>query len=190
MILATDRLVLRQFVAEDWPAVLAYQADPAYLRYYAWSGRTEADVRAIVARFVEWQAEQPRLKFQLAMTLKESGELIGSCGVRLGEEDAPEAEVGYELAPMQWGNGYATEAAGAMLRFGFEKLGLHRIWGRCVAENVGSQRVLNKLGMQQEGWLREVEWFKGRRWDSLLYGILGTEWASITGGETQGVQRR
>ncbi len=63
-----------------------------------------------------------------------------------------------------------------MVRFGFEELGLHRIWSWCIADNVASARVLEKTGMRREGRQRETDWFKGRWWDTLLYGLLEDEW--------------
>jgi RimJ/RimL family protein N-acetyltransferase len=196
MILTTDRLVLREFVESDWEAVLAYQSDPRYLRYYEWEKRTAEDVRAFVQMFIDYQNENPRNRFQLAVTLKSNGQLIGNCGVRRERADSVNADLGYELAPDQWGHGYATEAARTMLAFGFQELGAHRIWAHCIAENVASARVLEKIGMKCEGRLRENEWFKGRSreitlrgnqagernltrwWDTLLYGILEQEWVS------------
>jgi len=62
------------------------------------------------------------------------------------------------------------------LSFGFSEMQLHRIAAWCIAENTGSARVLEKLGMRQEGRLREHDYFKGRWWDVLLYGILHNEW--------------
>jgi [ribosomal protein S5]-alanine N-acetyltransferase len=176
MKLETSRLVLREFVLDDWPAVLAYQSDPRYLRYYAWDRRTEHEVRAFVQRFIFWQEEAPRTKFQLALTLADRGELIGNCGIRQARPDAVEAELGYELAPDHWGQGYASEAVRAMLGFAFHELALHRVWGGCIAENVGSQRVMERLGMRLEGHLRENCWMKDRWWDTLIYGILVHEW--------------
>jgi RimJ/RimL family protein N-acetyltransferase len=176
MILTTRRLILREFVAEDWAPVLDYQSDPRYLRYYGWTERTEADARAFVQRFLDWQVEQPRLRFQLAVTLAKAGRLIGNCGVRLDRAGALVGELGYEIAPTYWGLGYATEAARAMVRFGFEELGLHRSWGHTVAENIASRRVMEKLGMGYEGRLRENKRFKGRWWDAVIYGILVREW--------------
>jgi ribosomal-protein-alanine N-acetyltransferase len=176
MIVATPRLLLREFVLEDWAAVLAYQSDPHYLHYYPWTERSEADAQAFVQRFVDWQTEEPRFRFQLALTLCHDGRLVGNCGLRLAEAGAREAVVGYEISPAYWGRGYATEAAWAMLRFGFEELGLHRIWSHAITENIASQRVLQKLGMRYEGRLREKDWYKGRWWDSVIYAILEHEW--------------
>ncbi|HEY7347564.1 MAG TPA: GNAT family protein [Ktedonobacterales bacterium] len=176
MIRVTTRLILREFVPEDWPAVLAYQSEPAYLRYNSWAERAAADVQAFVQRFIDWQREEPRYRYQFAVTLPEMGELIGNCGLRLEYPGAQEGAIGYELAPQHWGQGYATEAARSMLTLGFGELRLHRISASCVADNVGSVHVLEKLGMRREGHFRDKEWFKGRWWDAYTYAILAHEW--------------
>ena len=185
MILTTERLILREFVESDWPAVLAYQSDPLYLRYYHWTGRTEAEVREFIQMFLNQQQQQPRIKFQLAVTLRAEGRLIGNCGIRKKSADAHEGDIGYEFAPAYWGQGYATEATRAIVAFGFNELRLHRIWSWCIAENVGSFRVMEKVGMQREGRLRENEWIKGRWWDTLIYGILDHEWRQQVEVETK-----
>lgn len=176
MILTTERLVLREFVEDDWVAVLSYQQNPLYLRYYEWTDRTPDDAREFVRMFLAQQQEVPRLKFQLASTLEVGGQLIGNCGIRLRAADAREAEIGYELDPLYWGQGYATEAARAVVQFGFSELRLHRVWSRCVADNTSSARVLERIGMRQEGRFREKEHFKGRWWDVLVYAVLEQEW--------------
>jgi RimJ/RimL family protein N-acetyltransferase len=176
MILTTQRLVLREFEEGDWLAVLAYQSHPLYLRYYSWTHRTEQDVRAFVRMFLAQRAEEPRTKFQLAITLAPDGQLIGNAGIRLKTPNDREADMGYELDPRYWGCGYATEAADALLAFGFRELKLHRVWAQCIAENAASAHVLEKIGMRLEGRLRENEWMKDRWWDTLLYAILEREW--------------
>lgn len=176
MKIVTARLILREFVAEDWTAVFAYQSKPLYLRYYPWVERTAVDVQNFVQMFLAQQQAQPRLKFQLAVTLKATGHLIGNCGIRLPEHGALNADIGYELDPAHWGHGYATEAAKAIIDFGFTGLHVHRIWASTLAVNDGSVRVLTKLGMRQEGHLRENDFFKEQYWDTLLFGILAAEW--------------
>ena len=172
MCITTARLVLREFLIDDWPDVLGYQRDPRYLRFYPWTDRTEADVRDLVKMFLDQQGDQPRRKFQLAITLPGSGRLIGTCGIRRKQENDLEADIGYELAPDYWGKGYATEAALAIVEFGFRELELHRVSSWCIAENAASSRVLERVGLRLEGRLRENEYFKGRWWDTLLYGLL------------------
>lgn len=176
MQLTTERLLLREFTEADWRSVLAYQVDPLYLRYSPWSERTEADVYNFVWMFLHWQEERPRRKFQLAITLRSNGQFLGNCGIRGTANKTWEAEIGYELDHRFWGQGYATEAAQALLTFGFNELHLHRIWAYCIADNVGSSRVLQKIGMRFEGRLYENERMKERWWDTLNYAILDREW--------------
>ena len=176
MKLETERLILRDFVKEDWQWVLEYQSDPLYLRYYDWTGRTPEAVREFVGWFLDHQKQTPRIKFQLAVTLKSTGQLIGNCGIRMDTAEAFQADIGYELDPKHWNHGYATEAAHAIVDFGFRAFSLHRVWSWCVADNTGSAHVLEKLGMRQEGRLRENEFYKGRWWDTLMYAILADEW--------------
>ena len=184
MQITTERLVLREFGEDDWRAVLDYQRDPLYLRYYPWQDRDETEVRSFVDMFRAWQSEQPRRRFQLAIILREDSALIGNCGLRRKPGNEWEADIGYELSPERWGHGFATEAARAMVDFGFCELGLRRISSWCVADNAASVRVLERLGFKKEGRLRRNEFFKGRWWDTLLYAVLADEWrtASLTAG--------
>ena len=179
MQLTAERLLLREFVEDDWPAVLAYQSDLRYLRFYEWAERTETDVRAFVQMFLSQQKEEPRRKFQLAVCLRGEMQLIGNCGVRLREAGSRVADMGYELAPEFWGQGYATEAARAVVAFGFTELNVHRIEAACIADNAASARVMEKAGLKFEGRLRQHKWFKGRWWDTLLYAILEDEWKAL-----------
>jgi RimJ/RimL family protein N-acetyltransferase len=176
MQITTERLILREFKEDDWQAVLAYQSDPRYLRYYEWTERSPEAVQAFVRMFLDQQQARPRTKFQLAVTLKHSNQLIGNCGIRMETAGATEADIGYELASSYWGNGYATEAARAMIAFGFTELRVHRIWAHVVADNAGSARVLEKVGMRLEGQFREKEFYKGQWWDTLQFAILDYEW--------------
>ncbi len=176
MRIATERLLLRDFVTDDWPDVLAYQRDPRYLQFYPWADRTEAEVRRFVKLFVDQQTERPRRNFQFAITFPDGGQVIGNIGIRRKPENDWEADIGYELAPEYWGRGYATEAALAIVDFGFRELGLHRVSSWCIADNAASARVLERVGLRPEGRLRENEHFKGRWWDTLLYGLLESEW--------------
>jgi RimJ/RimL family protein N-acetyltransferase len=176
MKLETDRLILRDFVKEDWERVLEYQSDPLYLRYNRWTERTPEAVQEFVGWFLAHQQQEPRIKYQLAIILKSKDLLIGNCGVRKDQFDSVEADIGYELDPKHWNRGYATEAASAVVDFGFHHFGVHRIWATCVADNVGSAHVLEKLGMQLEGRFRENRYYQDRWWDSLYYAILVDEW--------------
>ena len=176
MILTTERLLLREFEDDDWRTVLEYQSEPLYLRYNPWWYRTEADVRSFIHMFMDWSREVPRKKYQFAIVLRSEGRLIGNCGLRMQTAQARIGEIGYEIDHRYWSNGYASEAARALLAFGFEKLHLHRIWAYCIAENAASARVLTKIGMTYEGCQRESEWMKNRWWNTLQFAILDHEW--------------
>jgi RimJ/RimL family protein N-acetyltransferase len=99
-----------------------------------------------------------------------------------GEPDC-NAWIGYVINPRCWGRGYATEAAREMLRFGFGELELHRIEATCDVLNAASARVLEKIGMQREGLLREHMWLRDRWRSSYLYSILADEWEGPQGAQ-------
>jgi RimJ/RimL family protein N-acetyltransferase len=176
MEIITERLVLREFVESDWESVLAYQREPMYLRYYAWTDRSQEEVEEFISWFITAQHDLPRRRYQLAIIEKETGKLVGNCGLRLSDPPLNEGDIGYEIGEAYWRRGYATEATREMLRLGFESLSLHRVWATCVAENIGSARVLEKLGMRQEGILVERDFYKGKWWDHRLFAILEREW--------------
>jgi RimJ/RimL family protein N-acetyltransferase len=185
MELETERLLLREYVPEDWRAVLAYMLKPGYDEHYEAQERDEAYARDFIGWFVRWQGEAPRRRWQMAVTLKGAPDVvIGSCGLRLGviEEHIDlvtpvrEAVLGYDLDPSHWRHGYATEAANGVLRFGFETLDLHRVWSYHVAENERSAAVLRRLGFTREGRLRENDWQRGAWHDTVVYGLLRSEW--------------
>ncbi len=157
-------------------AVYAYHSDPLYLRYYHWTERSEADVREFVQMFLDWQKERPRTKFQLAIIHREDNRLIGNCGIRVNDPERREANIGYELDNHYWNQGYATEAARAILDFGFTELHMQRVWAKCVADNVGSARVLEKLGMRLEARELKKEFIKKAWRDHLIFAIDVLHW--------------
>lgn len=176
MEITTERLVLRDFTAADEPLMHAIRREPRFLEYYDPElGTPEATAR-LHAWFLEWQHEQPRMRWQLAVTLAGDDTPIGSAGIRRKPDRDFEADIGYELHVEHWGRGYATEAARALVTFGFEELGLARISSWCITENVRSAHVLEKLGMRLEGRLRANERFRDRWWDTSTYAILRDEW--------------
>ncbi|MGB7377276.1 MAG: GNAT family N-acetyltransferase [Rivularia sp. (in: cyanobacteria)] len=172
MLLTSERLILREFTFEDWQAVLAYQSDSRYLQFCEWDNRKRADVEAFIKIFIEQQQQLPRIKFQLAVVLKSEDKLIGNCGIRKQNIESNQAELGYEISPDYWGKGYATEAASTILKFGFEDFKLYHIYSRCIAENMASRRVLQKIGMKFKRKLPKNEFFKNRHWDTLEFEIL------------------
>ena len=170
--LVSERLVLREYREGDWQAIHRYATDPEVCRFMTWGPNTQEETKAHVSRCMEEAEERPRRKFGLVVTRKADGELIGACGLAVGNPGQREGWIGYVFAREHWGQGYATGAARLLVRFGFEELRLHRIFATCDPENRASARVLEKAGMQLEGRQRSDLFVKGRWRDSLFYAIL------------------
>lgn len=179
----TEHLVLRDFVHDDWRAVHEYGSDAEVMRYMGLVINTEAASTAFVARTLESQTRRPRERYELAITLPDTGQLIGGCGIHVTVDRQRELTLGYILRRDCWGYGYATEAAQALLRLGFGDMGAHRIISDCDVDNLASARVMEKVGMQREGVLRQSFWspphFAWR--DCYLYTILEDEWRAQQG---------
>jgi RimJ/RimL family protein N-acetyltransferase len=139
--LETERLLLRGFVPGDLDALAAIFSDPHVTRYINHGVRSREQVAANLAEYAaEWTA---RGRGVWAVVERSSGTLLGLCGF------VQPAEVGYILGRGAWGKGYATEAARACLRYGFEYLGFDPIVAGALRENLGSRHVLEKLGMRE-----------------------------------------
>ena len=174
-VLRTDRLRLRPFTAADAPAVqvLAGAREIADTTRQIPHPYADGLALAWIATHAELHAEDRALT--LAVEVPEGPRLCGAIGLRLAREDR-HAELGYWIGVADWGRGFCTEAAQAVLDFGFESLRLHRVYAMYFARNPASGRVLEKLGMAREGLLRGHV----RKWgvfeDLVLQGILREEW--------------
>jgi RimJ/RimL family protein N-acetyltransferase len=157
--------------------VHAYASDLETVKYMDWGPNTESDTKEFTKRAIAFQSSKPRIQYELAITLRATGELIGGCGLEV-RPLRKEGVLGYCLNRAYWGKGYATEATQALLAFGFNKLALHRIIAMCDPMNVASNRVLEKAGMTLEGHLRKDFPIRGRWRDTMIYGILEREWSS------------
>lgn len=169
--LETDRLRIRPYVESDIPQLLPLigTREVAATTLRIAHPYTERDAKA----FLELTKDPDKL--WLAITLRGDGRQIGGIGLRLDSQHQ-HGELGYWLGVPHWGKGYATEAAQAMLRYGFEELRLHRIFASHFKHNPTSGKILKKLGMRYEGCQREhlLKW--DRFVDSELYGLLRREW--------------
>jgi len=155
----------------------AYQRLPEVHRYLYTEPRTRAEVEAIVAERAGLAAlTETGTAITLVAELAQTGELVGDCMLFWRSQEHEQGEVGYVFNPAYHGRGYATEAVGALLRLGFEGLGLHRIAGHLDARNTASARVLERAGLRREAHLVENEFVKGKWADELIYGILRREW--------------
>ncbi|HEY0174350.1 MAG TPA: GNAT family N-acetyltransferase [Pyrinomonadaceae bacterium] len=164
----TSRLRLRMFRHEDLDALCAITRDPEVMRYIGYGHaltreETRANLASIIAAF------RRRGFGRWALELKGTGELVGYCGLSLGNEEAG-VELAYMLARGAWGRGLALEAGRACLRYGFERLGLKSIAGLTLHDNRRSRRVLSKLGM---GFVRDAHFYG---FDCVHYLIAREDW--------------
>ena len=178
LVLETERLILRDLREEDWHDVHQYVSDPEVVKYMPFGPNTEEDTKANMQRIFANQKEQPRVHYNFALVNKQNNKVIGGCELSIQNAENKEAMLGYLLNRKYWNQGYITEAMRKVIAFGFEQLGLHRIIASCDPANTGSYRVMEKIGMQREGYLREERMFKGVWRDFLLYSILEKEWAN------------
>jgi RimJ/RimL family protein N-acetyltransferase len=168
--LETERLVLRQFVADDVAAVHEYASDPEVTRFTTWGPNTFETTREFLATVLARPAGGD--EFGFAITLRDSGRLIGSVGIGVWSDEHRRGELGYVLNRAYWSLGYATEATLRLVQFGFDELDLHRIEATCHPDNRASARVLEKVGFQFEGRLRDHMQARGEWRDSLLYATI------------------
>jgi ribosomal-protein-alanine N-acetyltransferase len=175
----TPRLVLRDFVADDYAVILSYASDPEVTRFMFYGPRDEADTRVYLQRMLKSQVETPRRVWELAVVESDSGVVIGACDLTL--ENEREADLGYILGRAWWGQGYASEAASAMVRAGFEELGVERIFALCDVGHTASQRVMEKAGLKRMAVVRAAREAKGRSWDMWRYERLRHDWPGTMG---------
>ncbi len=175
--LETERLILRKFDYGDLDAVHSYAGCAENIIYMLWGPNSEEQTRQFIAMAIEYAEKEPCINYQYAAILKTTGKLIGACDLAI---NGSEAEIGWILHRDYWKQDYGTEMGKAMLDFGFESCHLHRMIARCDAENVGSYRVMEKIGMLREGMFMDVRpAHKGSGkiyGDELSYAILRDEW--------------
>jgi ribosomal-protein-alanine N-acetyltransferase len=176
LLLMSDRVILRDLSFSDWPAVHAYASRPEVYQFQPWGPSTFDEARDYVELATIQAQQHPRVAYSLAVVLVAINEVIGACSLIVHSQQHRHGEIGYFLHPDFWGQGYATEVAQILLRFGFTTLGLHRIIGTCDPRNTASARILEKVGMQVEGRLRDVMLLRDGWRDSLVYGLLEHEW--------------
>ena len=143
-----------------------FASDPEAVAFVTWGPNTEDETRGFIDGWLAERAAIPRTGYTLALTEPPAGPSARWASTGTGPHHA---ELGFAVSRDRWGQGYATEAARAILDFGFADLGLRRIYATCRPENVGSSRVLEKIGMSREGRLRDHVLIRGDWRDSLLY---------------------
>ncbi len=173
-ILTTERLRLRQLTHDDAQQMVEIFGSSEVLVFLNMS---PVDSREKAIGMIDWLNGnyQRNESVDWGITLKGMDRLIGMCGCYQWDKENRKVDIGYHLMPSHWGQGYATEAARAMIGWAFENLDVHRIQADCTDGNVASERVLLNCGFTVEGLWRESCWEHGRFVDIKQFGLLRRE---------------
>lgn len=168
MHLKTKRLLIREFEFKDWQDVYEYTSDINVMKYITEGVFTEEDAKEFVNNNKGDNAEN------FPVVLTDEDILIGHIVFYryFGEHTY---EIGWVFNPKYQNKGYASEAAQAILEYGFRELNLHRIIATCQPENIPSYRVMEKIGMRREGFFKKCIPKVNEWWDEYYYAILKEE---------------
>lgn len=174
MQIETERLLIRDFTEADFDAVYAYGSDPEVVRYMVFPLSTPESTYEHLARCMAQVHQQPRTSYDLGVALKATNQVIGGISLGVVDRERGEGAFSYLFNRAVWGQGYATEALRAMVRFGFAQLALTRLADSCDVRNIASARVMEKCGFRCEGE-REGERF---------YALTRQEWQQVVQDES------
>lgn len=169
--LETTRLILRNFLMEDFDDLYEYLSDPDVVEYEPYKAMNEQEVRDALA----WRCGTDDM---IAVVLKESGKVIGN--VYLGNRDFNSKEIGYVFNINYWGKGYAKEACKTLIEHCFSN-GIHRIFAELNADNNNSWRLVESLGFRREAHFKQNVYFwkdanDNPIWkDTYVYGLLADD---------------
>lgn len=166
--LETERLLLRQPGEQDLEGIFAVFSDPAVTHHH------DTDTYTQIEQAAGWLERRSRAlergrAIRWAITRKSAGVFLGSCGFGGWDPVAATAEVGYELNSTYWRQGIMSEALEAILRFGFEQMGLQRITAEVMLDNIASSALLTKFGFHEEAILKNRGFWKGQHHDLQLW---------------------
>ncbi|MGR6873535.1 GNAT family N-acetyltransferase [Pseudomonas sp. HK3] len=176
--LQTPRLQLTQLTNHDTDAIFNLFSDDAVIKYYdlvAFKERNQAS--DIIDLFNLRYDEKSGIRW--AIRLKESNQLIGTCGFNSWNPKMKNAVLGYDLLPKYWGQGYATEAVHCIIRGTLPCGALHRIQGDTVPDNHASQAVLTNVGFKEEGIRRQSGYWKDQFHDLKCFGLMKPEYKGV-----------
>lgn len=169
-VLETERLILRKITSGDAEDMHIYASDPEVTQSVTWrTHHSLSETKEFINTFL------PTYDAPWGIEYKADGTFIGTVHFVWWDPSNQTAEIGYVLAKEYWRKGLVTEAARAVLTFGFDHLNLVRIQARCFLDNRGSEQVMKKLGMTYEGIHRKVMKVKGEHKDLKIYAILKDE---------------
>lgn len=174
VVIRSDKVELREMEAPDAAAVAEMIADEAVLRYTTWKGATDVEAaKRFVRTAQETAATAPRVEYLLSIAYLPTGEVVGTCGIRLEDAGAQVGSLRCLVRRDWWGRGVATEATKSLIHFGFETMGLRRIEADPANANAAALTVLERAGMRRLEGLPEHDLAPGGVLrDSVRFAIL------------------
>ena len=172
--LDAGEFALREILPEDAADWYRYLGDREVTELTSSDYDSQAEVDEIIRYFEESFRQKTAMRWAIAR--KDDGAMIGDCGYNQFDWRHHSAVIGYGLAKEYWGRGVMTNAVNTMLRWGFAELGLNRIEATTNPLNHRSARVLEKLGFQREGTLRDYRLDRGVFRDCWIWGLVRREW--------------
>lgn len=177
-ILETERLRLRPLTSADTVALLSYRGDAEVCRYLPFPPMDAGEIaRRLREQWFQVTLDEEGQNVTLGAERRDTGELIGDVILMYRSKEHGNGEIGWVFHPSVAGQGYATEAATALLDWAFGPVGLRRVIARLDDRNGRSAALCTRLGMRLESRLVENEWFKGELTSELDFAILAREWA-------------
>ncbi len=170
--LETERLRLRPFRMEDAPDIADYAIRPEFARYLPLHSQSLESVMAFVTGRVQGGQPDSAGNWHFVIQETEKPRAIGTIRIGIRELEHRQADLGYALNPNAWDKGYSSEALQRILAFGFHELGIERIWVMANIQNAASWRVMERAGMEREGFMRHHRLYRAEWWDTVLYGIV------------------
>ena len=175
--LESANLVLREIKLSDAEAIYRIFSDPRVLEYHDLEEfKKIEEARYLIYSLSEGFREQEVIRWGIAK--KRENIIIGTCGYSGWNKTRLRAEIGYELSQAHWRKGVMTKALGAVIRYGFETMQLNRIEATVMLPNIASIKLLQKLGFQEEGILRERGFWKGHFHDLRMFALLKKDYVS------------
>ena len=180
--LRTARLILRPYTLDDMSSLFDLFSREDVCRYLPWAPLDLEQARAKLDQRILQTTIGPERDAIIPIAIEAAtGLAVGEFMLRVRSGDDRQGEVGWSVHPDFQGRGFATEAAREMLRVGFEDLGLHRIYAEADPRNLGSLKVMKRLGMRHEGHLVENMFLKGEWVGEAIYAMLESEWRGSGG---------
>jgi ribosomal-protein-alanine N-acetyltransferase len=179
--LRTSRLILRKVSLSDARDMFAYASNPQMTRFTTWEAHQSVDdSRAFLTQAVnKYENGQP---MDWGIVDAATSQLIGTCGLTNYSEQHKRGDLGYGIAVPYWNKGYMTEAARAAVDAAFRMLPMNRLQSCCNVHNIGSSRVMEKIGMTYEGTFRQFFRRQGETHDVKWYSLLRHEWDAQAAG--------